>query len=31
MQGEMGALISDLGLFRRKVLADYEAFGVAVK
>ena len=31
MQAEMEALISDLGLFRRKVLADHEAFGVAVK
>ena len=28
MQAEMEALISDLGLFRRKVLADHEAFGV---
>ena len=28
MQAEMEALIADLGLFRRKVLADHEAFGV---
>lgn len=28
MQAEMEALISDLGLFRRKVLADHEMFGV---
>lgn len=28
MQAEMEALISDLGLFRRKVFADHEAFGV---
>jgi hypothetical protein len=28
MQAEMEALISDLGLFRKKVLADHEAFGV---
>ena len=28
MEAEMEALISDLGLFRRKVLADHEAFGV---
>jgi hypothetical protein len=29
MQSEMEALISDLGLFRKKVLADHRAFGVA--
>jgi hypothetical protein len=28
MQAEMEALISDLGLFRRKVLADHKAFSV---
>lgn len=28
MKAEMEALMSDLGLFRRKVLADHEAFGV---
>jgi hypothetical protein len=28
MQAEMEALISDLGFFRKKVLADHEAFGI---
>ena len=31
MEAEMEALISDLGLFRKKVLADHETFGVRAK
>jgi hypothetical protein len=30
MQAEMEALISDLGLFRKKVAADHEIFGINV-
>jgi hypothetical protein len=30
MQAEMEALISDLGLFKKKVAADHEMFGINV-
>jgi hypothetical protein len=30
IQEQMEALISDLGMFRRKVMADHEMFGVGV-
>ena len=30
MQAEMEALISDLGLFKRRVAADHEIFGINV-
>lgn len=30
MQAEMEALISDLGLFKKKVTADHEMFGINV-
>lgn len=30
MQAEMEALISDLGLFKRRVAADHEMFGIAI-